>query len=168
MNTQVTLEQFGKTLKDQRKNYREFVEEKAVENPIKDMVYGAILGSEKFIEKVQRRLKAKPEDREIAQLNSARHTMNIEYIVKKISEKTGVTIKELKRKGSKRNDLRAIAIYLCYMNCNKTNREIGKYFGGIDTSSVSIIIRRLKEKMLHDKLLREQFKAMHKELLNSQ
>jgi chromosomal replication initiation ATPase DnaA len=101
---------------------------------------------------------------EISRLNSARRTMSIEYIVKKISTETGVRIEELKRRGSKRNHFREIAIYLCYMNCNKTNQELGEYFGGIDTSSVSTIIRRIKEKMIQDASLRELFKAMEKML----
>jgi putative transposase len=167
LNTQITLARFGKSLTDQRKNYREFIEESRLhkENPLKDMVYGAILGSEKFIEKMQKRLKTKPEDREISQLNSARRTMSIEYIVKKISKKTGVTIKELKRKGSKNNYLREVAIYICFMNCNKTNREIGNYFGGIDPAAVSIVIRKIKNKLSIDKKLEIRIKLIKRELV---
>ena len=165
LNTKVTLEQFGNTLEEKRKRYQEFVEERLEENPLKEMVYGAILGSENFIKRVQKRLKAKPEDKEIAKLDSARKTMSMEYIVKKIREKTGASITELRRKGSKRNDLRSIAIYMCYMNCNKTNREIGAYFGGIDTTSVSTLIKRFKEKMHDNKLLREQFNTLKNQII---
>ena len=86
-------------------------------------------------------------------------------IVKRIKQKTGVIIEELKRKGSKRNYLRSMAIYLSYMNCNKTNREIGAYFGGIDTTSVSTLIRRFKKKMYDNKLLRTQFNTLQNQII---
>ena len=165
LNTKTTLEQFGRTLEEKRKNYQEFVAEKIEENPLKEMVYGAILGSEKFIEKIQRKLRAKPEDREISNLNSARRTMSIEYIVNKISQKAGIKIEELKLKGGKRNYLRDMAIYLCYMNCNQTNREIGNYFGGIDPAAVSAVIRKTNNKLLSDRRLERQIKLLKKELI---
>jgi putative transposase len=164
LNTSVTLKRFGRTLPEQRKNYREFIEEQAPENPIKETVYGAILGSEQFIEKVQKKLKTRPDDREISRLNTARRTMSIAYIVNTISMKTGIKRPEIKRKGGKRNRYREIAIYLCYMNCNTTNREIGHYFGGIDTSSVSEVIRRIKEKLKTDKQLEKEIKNINSEL----
>ena len=165
LNSTVVLEKYGKTLEEQRKNYREFVEEGAADNPVKEMVYGAILGSEKFVEEVQRKLKSKGEDSEISQLNAARRIMSIESIVTKMAKDAGTDVGQIKRKGGKRNFLREIAIYLCYMNSNKTNREIGEYFGGLDTSSVSVIIRRFKEKLVHNKILRDQFKSIQRVVL---
>ena len=165
LDTSVTLRRFGRTLAEQRKNYREFVEEKVSENPLKEMVYGAILGSEKFIDNVQKKLRSKPLDKEISRLDIARRMMSISDIVNMISKKTGIKTEEIKRKGSKRNRYREIAMYLCYMHCNKTNKEIGQYFGGIDTSSVSEVIRRIKEKLKKDKQLEKEIKLIQAELI---
>jgi REP element-mobilizing transposase RayT len=165
LNTSVTLERFGKDLEEQRKNYQEFVEQEIAENPLRDMVYGAILGSKAFVEKIQNKLQKKPEDREISRFKSAQRILSMDRIVEVISKNMQITQKELKRRGSKRNVLREIAIYLCYMNCNTTNKEIGTYFGGIDSTSVSEVIRRLKVKMSKSKELRDITKTIKKKLV---
>lgn len=57
--------------------------------------------------------------------------------------------------GGKLNPARKVALYLAHKCAGLNNGEIGKYFGGIHSSSVSQGARRIGEKMVSDKGLTE-------------
>lgn len=145
-----TLERFGQSKKEQWRRYREFVEEGIAENPLKEMVFGAILGTKEFIGRIRKKLKnGKPvkDDREISGLISARPRPGLEEICELVAKAYGISKKELRVKGRKRNEIRDAAIFLSreYTRCFFS--EIGDYYGGIGPPAVSLACTRVMEGM---------------------
>lgn len=149
-----TLDNFGISKKEQRTRYRKFVEEGLADNPLKEMAFGAILGTNRFIERIRKKLKnGKPlkNDREVSGLIRAKPFPGLEDICDIMAKVYRVSKEELRVKGKKRNETRDIAIFLSreYTRCSFL--EIGNYYGGIRPPAVSLACLRVKEKINSDR-----------------
>lgn len=137
--------------------YRRFVEEalgKDLESPLKRVYGGVILGGDKFIRDVLRRMEGKDVQRQdISYRRQLRVTKDVEEIIHAIGSYFNVTrevILEDKRV------FRNVAIYFSKKYTGLTNREIGSFLGGISYSAITRVYQRFGEKMLKDRELRKQ------------
>ncbi|UCE19658.1 MAG: transposase [Gemmatimonadota bacterium] len=156
LETGRTLERFGLTKEEQRREYRKFVEEEAAENPLRNMQFGAVLGSSSFVEQFQKKLKDRRDDPEISQLRKAKPRLDLEKIFTEVKRVYGVCNGEFLSKGRKLNEARDVAIYLAriYSGCRLI--EIGEYFCGLRPSAVSLVHKRMTAKTARDRPFHEK------------
>ena len=109
------LERFGDSLKEQRRRYREFVEDELTENPLDEMAFGAILGTKDFVESMRKEINNKEtvqNEREVASLIFARPRPGLDRICGITSHVHSVAKEELTVKGRKGNEVRDMPIFL--------------------------------------------------------
>jgi len=156
-----TLKMFGRSRREQRRAYRKFVEEEAVaENPLKDMAFGAVLGTREFVEWAQQKLKAKPDDREVSGLTQALPRPTLEAICELVAREYKTDESVLRVKGRKRNEPRDVAIHLSREHSRRTLNEIGTYFGGVGAAAVCLTCRRMAERMKRNRRLAGKVKRL--------
>ena len=159
LETSKTLERFGDSLKEQRRRYREFVEDGLAENPLQEMVFGAILGTKGFVESMRKIIKNKgtaQNEREVSSLIFARPRPGLEEICEIISRVHGVSKEDLSVKGRKGNEVRGMAIFLSRECSNNALLEIGSYFGEIGAPAVSLACSRVAKHMNTDKRFKKR------------
>ena len=128
--------------------YRRFVEEalgRDLESPLKRVYGGVILGGDKFIRDVLRRMEGRDVRRQdISYRRQLRITKDVEEILHAIGSYFNVTrdvILEDKR------EFRNIAIYLSKKYTGLTNREMGSLLGGISYSAITRVYQRFGQKI---------------------
>ncbi len=149
-----TLEIFGGSKKEQRRRYKEFVEDGVSDYPLKEMAFGAILGTKEFIERIRKKLKKGKflkNGREVSGLVRAIPRPALEDICDIVVKVYRLSKEELRIKGRKRNEVRDIAIFLSREYTRCTFREIGDYYGGIGTPAVSLACFRVMKRINTDR-----------------
>ena len=147
--------------------YRRFVEEalgRDLESPLKRVYGGVILGGDKFIRDVLRRMEGRDVRRQdISYRRQLRVAKDVEEIIHAIGSYLNVTrevILEDKRV------LRNTAIYLGKKYTALTNREMGDLFGGISYSAITRVYQRFGQKILKNRNLRKQIEEIGNILSN--
>jgi len=138
-----------------RKGYRDFVErgiEGPLDDPLKKVYGGAILGGKRFIKDVLERVKTtviqNPEISHRRQLQSA-------YALERIVESVAAYFDVSEGEGKSSKELyRNMAIYLLKKWTSINNSEIGSFFGGLSYSAVSKVNARFSQKLEKDRKLR--------------
>ncbi len=138
------------------RRYRDFVEKaigQGLENPLKDVYGGMILGAQNFVKQVLAKLKGDTFKREeISYRRELQTARSSDDVIDSIAEYFSVSRDELfGNKGEYRN----IAIYLIKKYTGLTNRQIGQLFGYISYSAVGKAYQRFSTKLAKDKLLRK-------------
>ncbi len=161
---------WGMLSKDKRlgpQRYRLFVEEALgteLENPLRKVHAGSVLGRDSFIRAVLDNLK---KDVFKSQEISHRKVLQTRYEAKKIlqvvSKHFGTRPNELlKRKG----DGRDLLIHLLKNKTGMTNREIGDLVGGLSYSGVSRVEERFVEKLKKNRSLNKDLKTVLRNMSN--
>ena len=125
---------------------------------------GVILGGDKFIQDVLRRMKGKDLRRQdISYKRQLGVTKDIEEIIHAICSYYNVPQKIIleDKKG-----FRKIVIYFSKKYTGLTNREMGNLLGGISYSAVTRVYQRFGEKILKDRNLRKQIEDIENILSN--
>jgi REP element-mobilizing transposase RayT len=165
------LTQFSSQRKPAIQNYRAFVEETdadTLENPNKQSVAGCILGDTSFVLWIQETFLSDGRDaKEIPQLKKLRTLIPPEKIVKTVAAATGSSPDAIVTKGRKRNQFREIAIYLALQFCALPCVELGRYFGGISGSAISLCGKRCAMKTEKDKALRGVIEKIRGQIVDS-
>ena len=168
LRTETTLERFGKSAAEQRRAYREFVEEEvAVSSPLADLRFGVVLGSEQFVEWARGKLKGEkgpPAPAEVTEFRRARVPADLDRVCEVVSRSAGVDEGRLSAKGLWRNDDRDLAIYLAVRHTASHLSEIGERLGGLGASAVSQAAKRLERRMSKQTALRRKVQAMEEDL----
>lgn len=143
------LSQFGRNRKRAEVNYREYVCEaiQGVDNPLRNLFGQTVLGGGTFLDRIKAILKGKPLDSEIIARKEYTLYPSLGEIVNKVANAFGVQEQEV---AGGLNPARNVAVYLAHKYGGLSNREIGKFFGGIHSSSVSQAARRTGGKMRSD------------------
>lgn len=159
------LEMILKDGKNARKKYRDFVEsgiKKILENPLKNVYGGAILGKEAFIKESLGKLKngiLKKE--EIAHRRKLQAAYGTDDVIKTICAYFKTSRQDVfKNKGECRN----IAIYLMKKLTSMTNKQIGQLFGDISYSAVTKVYQRFSAKLRNNKSLRKSIEEIRTNL----
>src|SRR6266536_2103856 len=132
----------------ERLHYRRFVEEgllKEIENPFEAVQWQAVLGDESFVQKLRDRVKGlHKQRREITSLRKAAASIDPDRILQRVAEKYQVDRKRLVARGERGLYARNLAMWMIWETGNKSLREIGELFGGLDYAAVSQRIRRTR------------------------
>jgi REP element-mobilizing transposase RayT len=159
-----TLSQFGAALGEQRQRYREFVEQGDVTNPLQSMQFGAVLGGDEFVRWVRQKLQYTDGDSEVAQLVKVRPGVSLESICEAVRREYAVSQEVLREKWRRSNAGRDVVIYLAKTHARQSLREIGAYCGQMSPSSVSLIHKRLSQRMATEPGLRKTIRRLEAEL----
>ena len=146
---------FGRSAKEQHQNYREFVESGVAGDPLREMKFGAALGSRRFVDWFQRQVQSKRDDPEVSHLAKAKARVSLERALRAAAQTYGVAEESVCCRDRKRNELRDVAIYLSRLHTGCLLREIGDYFGGIRPAAVSLASKRVAQRMQKRRQLRE-------------
>lgn len=126
--------------------YRTFVEGVNVdelENPLKNIYGGFILGSKSFIKQTLDLLDdIRLDSRETSHRKTLGKTTEPEDVIKIVSKYLSVSVKDL---FNMKGEGRGILIYMLKTNTDMSNVEIGKLFGGLSYSAVSQIKKRFSD-----------------------
>ena len=147
--------------------YRTFVEGVNIdelENPLKNIYGGFILGSKSFIKQTLDLLDdARLYNRETSHRKMLGKTIEPEDVITTVSKYMSVPVNEiLKKKG----ETRGILIYMLKTNTDMTNIEIGKLFDGLSYSAVSQIKKRFSDGPLKKRSTKNKIKEIQKKLVN--
>ncbi len=145
----------------ERLRYRRFVEEgllREVENPFDAVQWQAVLGDESFVQKLRDRVKGlHKQRREITSLRKAAASIDPVRILQRVAEKYQVDRKRLVARGERGLYARNLAMWMIWETGNKSLREIGELFGGLDYAAVAQRIRRTRSS--HDSIAARKLKA---------
>jgi len=162
LETAGTLGRFGTTRPEQVRRYRQFVESGAPEDPLREVVYGAVLGSRGFVERITKALAERRADPNIARLAQAAPRPAVQAIFEAVAQRYGIEAGLLRRKSARRNDARDVAIYLARHRWGVPLAQIGEFVGGLGPAAVSLAHRRIAERLPRDAALRKRVAALEK------
>jgi putative transposase len=145
------LEEFGGPKGGRSLAYRRFVEQgllREIENPLEAAKWQAVLGREDFLRSLKDRLRTRgqQEQREMPSLRQMRDRPAVQSILKRIANKYRCTELELRNRGKRGNEARAVAMVLVWDCCGMSLREVGELFGGAQYTAVAQMIARTRAK----------------------
>lgn len=155
-----TLGRFGHSRTEQVKRYRQFVESGAGEDPLRNVVHGAVLGSRRFVEQAAQLLAERRGDANVARLDCMRERPTAEAVFTAVARHCRIDTGTLRRKGARRNDARDLAIYLARHRWGIPLGEIGEFVGSLGGAAVSLADRRIAERLPRDAALRKRVAAL--------
>ena len=145
---------FARTKIVARRRYAAYVSESETTNPFDDVVGGSVLGSESFLQWVQRTV--------LPHLDQTRDTPNrdrlvqrpsVERIVEEVAAEYEVPTEYILSRGHKQNQARDVAIYLSRELTGVCCRELGRHFGGISGAGITIRCGRIAASLAGDNRL---------------
>lgn len=152
LDTQFILTQLHNNLSQSRVIYKRYLlENLTMDFPAKDIYRGIALGDETFIEKIESKIKAVGEKREI-QTTKYQDCYSSEEIIQKVSQAFSLTKGEVLKK-QRGNIYRQITLYLVKRYSSLSLKEIGKTFN-MDYTAVSQATRRFEDKIGEDNKIR--------------
>ncbi|NIR12420.1 MAG: transposase, partial [Desulfobacterales bacterium] len=139
------------------KSYREFVE-KAIdddlENPLKSVYAGVILGGSRFIKDVLGSLKEEILQREeVSHRRELQGAWSADEVIAAVASHFKVSRNEVLQENK---EYRNIALYLIKRCTDMTNRRIGEIFGAMSASGVAKANQRFGKKLERDNSLRKR------------
>ena len=159
------LEMVSKGRRGGAKRYRDYVEEAigwSLEDPLKGVYGGAILGRLSFIKESLGRLgDGILQKEEISYRRELQAGYEAEEIIEAISDYFRVSRDDVIRD---RAEWRNIAIYLMKKFTGMTNRQIGRLFGDLSYSAVAKAYQRFSANLGSDKRLRKKVEAIRDKL----
>jgi len=130
---------------------RYLLENLTMDFPVKDIYRGIALGKESFIERIESKIKAVGEKREI-QTTKYQDSYSPEEIIQKVSQAFNLTKGEVLKK-QRGNLYRQITLYLVKRYSSLSLKEIGKIFN-MDYTAVSQAVKRFENKIRKDNKIR--------------
>lgn len=166
------LENFGESGKASR-NYKKFITEgmaKDIPNPLERGKGTSIIGDRNFVDKIRKLIgsdrnqqKGDKTYREQPALRKLEKTATPEEVISYYTKIIKRSREDLTARG-KQFPERAMLMELLYRFCKITQPEIGKLTGNIDYSAVSQARKRLREKMINEPSLGNQFNEIQDKL----
>jgi len=160
------LEMVSRKEGDAKKRYKRFVESaigEELENPLKNVYGGVILGGESFIKDVLKKLKMDYlQKEEVSHRRALTGALRVEDILETISKHFKVSKNEIL--GANFRELKKLSIYMIKKHTGMTNRLVGELFGGISYSAVAKAYQRFLDQLEKDRSIRRKIAEIEKRL----
>ena len=170
LETRWLLSCFGKSQKESRRNYKQFVEgvdAMSVKNPFADVTGGLILGNADFVRWVKGTfLDEKNESSEFPQLKKLKPKITPEEIIREVCREFGTEKDAIIGKGAKLNVGRDVAIYLSRQYSGDTCKALGEYYGKVSGAAITMAFNRVQTTIHSDKGLKRRLMRIQKRILN--
>lgn len=151
------LEMISRAKRDAGRRYKAFVEQgltETLEDPLKEVYAGSILGRKSFIKEALGRLREGIlEKQEISYRRQLRASHGSEEIIGFILKHYKIPRGDL---SGIRGQPRKLIIYMLKKYTGITNKQIGELFGELSYSAVAKVLERFSADMEKDRLLRKQ------------
>ncbi len=148
LDTSFVLRQFGDDPNEARRRYRAFVESRrTMKDPLAENYRGIAVGSESFIEEIEKRLHETAPSREIGATRAV-SICTPEEVVAQLEEALHEPATRILAR-QRGNQYRALALYLARKHCGVPLREIGEFFA-MDYAAVSQAARRFERAVERD------------------
>lgn len=168
VTSELILSLTGRNSVNERRAYQCFVEAatgKKQDNPSKDIYGGMILGGHRFIKETLRRIKEDYHARdEVSNRRALQAGCEIDEIVSIVSDYFKLPGTDIIKAASSKQ--RNIAIYLIRKSTGATNREVGKFMGGLTHSAIAKIYRKMILDIEVDRKLRREISQIKMNLDN--
>ena len=148
----------SKDKRDAKKRYRDFVDRAIgleLENPLKNVYAGMILGRTRFIKEALSELKKEDlQKEEISQRRALKARCGPEEIIDSICGYFNVSPDEIFE--NKKKEYRNIAIYLIKKYTDLANKQMGQLFGNVSVSAVAKVYQRFSKRLEGDMALKKK------------
>jgi putative transposase len=150
-----------------RKKYEEYVLqglEGKIENPMDELKYQFLIGSEGFVKDIIKKYVEKKDLGPFDSVLKETRKKSIVEIAEIVAKEYEVKPEEIIIAHSKHIEARKILVELCYRLCleSKTLKEIGVELGGVTGAGVARVHERLSERIREDKNLSARFAKLMK------
>lgn len=147
----LVLGEFGTgSARDSKRRYRRFVEEgliREVENPLEAAQWQAVIGSERFLQRIKDRLQEhRPKRREVTALRRGTSAPEPRDLVERVAKHYDVKAARLLNGREYGLEARNAAMWVVWQLSGLSLREVGLLFGGIDYAAVAQRIRRIESR----------------------
>ena len=161
-----TLRRWGTTREKQRRAYRTFVEEpeEVVQDPLRELEFGLILGTAKFVGWIRTTFCDRESDSQVAQLAKARPATSLATVCQVVCSAYECDQEVLLRKRKHNNEARDVALYMGRHHARRKLTELGERFGGMSTPAVSLACKRVEDRMAGSRTLRSRLKQLEAQL----
>ncbi len=170
LETSWLLSNFGRTKKEARGNYRDFVENvdvKALENPSKQVTGGFLLGDADFVNWVKETfLAGRNDEKEIPQLKKLKPRVSLEKVVQAVTQEFHCSQERIIAKGRKKNKAREVALYIARDMSGMSCKDLGEYFGGVSGALITIMHNRIADESRQNKRLKHRIDKIRKQIFN--
>ncbi|MFC1841105.1 transposase [Thermodesulfobacteriota bacterium] len=157
----------SKKTKDAPSFYKSFAEDISIDelnNPLKDIYAGFVLGSKAFIKKALDTLdESRLKNTETSHRKTLSSNVEPENVLKAVSGHLNIPANDLLQM---KGESRSITVYILKLHTEMTNNEIGSYFGGLSYSAVAKIKQRLENRLLSDRSLKKKVMKLGRYLSN--
>ena len=164
------LSNFGKSKKEARRNYQDFVEGmdlKTIENPHNQITEGFILGDLDFVNWVKETfLSSRQDEKEIPQLKKLKPKVKLDTVVEAVCEEFDCTNEQIITKGRKNNKAREAAIHIARDLSGMSCKDLGLYFGGVSGALITIMYNRIREQAARKRRLKRRIEKVKKRIFN--
>jgi len=149
-----------------RRQYRKFVLDGlkcGLENPLKQVHGGTILGEEDFVTRVKQFIRRTSLREQPAYRELQNSSLGSAQLLRVVTQACGIDqglLSERHRYGA----MRGMVAELLYKYSEITQAQIGRLLGGIDYISVHMLRKRLQARLTNDRNLREQFKELEEKV----
>jgi REP element-mobilizing transposase RayT len=167
LNINDTLRNFGKVRDEQRTNYKSFIEAIEEDDPMKEIHFASIIGSESYVEKVRKGLHEISDDPEISQLIKAKKTITIKDIIYLVIEHFNVKKGEIIKRDVKNNNIRDLLIFLCRKYTNETYLKIGSHFENLRPSAISLACKRIENQLSANGIIKTDLKEIEMKIFKT-
>ena len=156
LDTKEVLSHFGSNTDEQVRNYTQYLEQSlAVSSDdirsavFDDVVEQSIIGSDEFVDTIKELIDASRDTHPLARKILS---IPLESLEKSLLTIPGITYADLHTRGRGKVALRNTALFLASLvSVSKVSlTEIGYYYGNITVSSVSRIVRKVKDRLITD------------------
>ena len=149
-----------------RREYRNFVIDglkRGLENPLKHVQGGVILGDEDFVTRVKQYIKRTSLREQPAFRELQNSSLESAQLLKIITHACGID-EGLLGARHRHGAMRGMVAELLYRYCEITQAQIGRLLGGIDYISVHMLRKRLQARLKTDKKLSAQFQKLEEKI----
>lgn len=152
-----------------RRAYRRFIMDglkRDIESPFKHVRSRVVLGDDDFAASVKQYLRRVSAREQPAYREMINVTLEPEVVLGVLLREFGICRETLDQRGSN-GVVRGIAADLLYKYCDATQAQIGYLLGGIDYMAVSLLRKRLQERMNQDKAVRKRYDEIESKIKQS-
>lgn len=139
-----------------RQRYRRLVEEGLigpVANPLEQVRWSAVLGSESFQQRVLDRMSEwKEKSREIKALRQVARGPELESVAAEVGRAYELDTDSVLKQRGRLQEAKGVALTVAWYLCGLSLRELGERCGGLDYSAVAQQIRRTRQRADQGKL----------------
>jgi putative transposase len=170
LETDKVLANFGRTKKEARRKYKDFVEGanvKTLENPHRHAAAGFILGDSDFVNWVKETfLSSRNDEKEIPQLKKLKPKIALETVLNAVCREFGCNQEQMLTKGRKKNKAREVGIYFARALSGLSGRDLGIFFGGVSGALITVMHKRIAQQAAQNKQFKKKLEKIKEQILN--